>query len=208
MFDLFLKGIIAGIVIAAPVGPIGLLCLRRTLENGRLAGLASGLGAATADGFYGVVVAAGFAVSGVLDSHAGQMSVVGGLLVTILGLQALRGFLNNKDQSANSITTTDKTNILSAFSTTFILTLTNPMTILMFTGLIAGLGSIAESESYSAYWLVCGIFLGSAIWWIFLVHITLLAKSRLTAAVTRWFDFVSGTLLLFWGLWLLFNNLL
>ncbi|WP_354011026.1 LysE family translocator [Endozoicomonas lisbonensis] len=197
----------AGIAIAAPVGPIGLLCLRRTLNDGRLAGLASGLGAATADGLYGMIVAAGLTASGLLDSHAGQLSIAGGLLIAFLGMQGLRSFLKNNKNSEKAAASPAKTTILAAFSTTFILTIINPMTILMFAGLIAGLNTVVHSESGSAYWLVSGIFLGSTIWWLFLVHIALIARSRLTTAVTRWFDFASGTLLLLWGLWIALKSL-
>ena len=207
MLDIFQQGIMAGIAIAAPVGPIGLLCLRRTLNNGRLAGIASGLGAATADGFYGIIVAAGLTASGLLDSHADQLSIAGGLLIAFLGMQGLRSFLKNNKDSEKTVASPVKTNILAAFSTTFILTIINPMTILMFAGLIAGLNTVVYSESGSAYWLVSGIFLGSTLWWFFLVHIALIARSRLTAAVTRWFDFASGILLLFWGVWIALKSL-
>ena len=208
LFDILQQGIIAGIAIAAPVGPIGLLCLRRTLIVGRTAGIASGFGAATADGCYGMIVAAGFAASGLLESHANQLNLIGGLLIALLGIQSLVVFIKNQGIHVTSLKTRSGKNILAAFSTTFALTLSNPMTLLMFAGLVAGLSSVSTSEPNAAYWLVTGIFLGSALWWLFLVHVALIAKTRLTPAVTRWFDFGSGSLLLLWGLWIAGKNLI
>mgnify|MGYP002639370973 CR=1 FL=1 len=92
MIEALLTGIGVGLAVAAPVGPIGILCIRRTLTEGRAQGLATGFGAASADSVYGVVAATGLAVSGVLVSHADILRVGGGALIAILGISSLRTF--------------------------------------------------------------------------------------------------------------------
>lgn len=199
--EILLKGIGVGFAVAAPVGPIGLLCIRRTLADGRAAGMASGLGAASADAVYGLLVAAGFAATGLLLNYAAPLEIGGGLLIALLGLLSIQGFLKGSaSDSAPKYNTHGA--IIPAYTTTFVLTLSNPMTILAFVGLVAGLSASAASDPSAPYWLVIGVFVGSALWWLFLIHLALAAKSRITPRVTRWFDLVSGVVLVVWGLWI------
>lgn len=196
MLEVFLKGLAAGLAVAAPVGPIGLLCIRRSLAEGRAAGLATGLGAAAADGTYGVLVAAGIAATGLLVSYAPQMQVFGGLLIAWLGAMTLRGFFKARGAAAEL----PARSVAGAFGSTYLLTLSNPMTILAFTGMIAGLGGAAGSGPNAAYVLVIGVFLGSALWWLFLVHLALWAKTRIADSALRWLDLIAGGILIAWGL--------
>ncbi len=198
--ETLLTGIGVGVAVAAPVGPIGILCIRRTLTEGRATGLATGLGAASADAVYGMIAATGLAVSGVLVSHADLLRVGGGTLIALLGILSLRTFFLNRTSS--EVVSTSR-GLLAAFLTTFALTLGNPMTILAFVGLIAGLGAAIDNP-LAPYLLVVGVFIGSAAWWLFLVHVALAVKTRLTPAVTRWLDLISGSVLLIWGLWIVF----
>ena len=198
--ETFLTGIGVGLAVAAPVGPIGILCIRRTLTEGRAMGLATGFGAAGADAVYGIIAATGLAVSGVLVSHADLLRVGGGTLIALLGILSLRTFFLNR--TTPEVVSTSRS-LLGAFITTFALTLGNPMTILAFIGLIAGLGAAIDNP-LAPYWLVVGVFVGSAIWWLFLVHVALAVKTRLTPAVTRWLDLISGSVLLVWGVWIVF----
>lgn len=199
VMEVFLKGIGMGLAVAAPVGPIGLLCIRNTLADGRAKGLATGLGAAAADGVYGILVAAGFAATGILTSYAGPTALFGGLLIAVLGALSLRKFLKRNAATHGGLSSGTR-GVAGAFATTFVLTIANPMTVLTFVGFIAGLGVSAGDDPAAPYWLVTGVFLGSALWWLFLVHVALVARSRLTPAATRWLDLVSGTVLLVWGL--------
>ncbi len=198
--EALLTGIGVGLAVAAPVGPIGILCIRRTLTEGRATGLATGFGAASADAVYGMIAATGLAISGVLVSHADLLRVGGGTLIALLGILSLRTFFLNR--TAVEVVTSSR-GLLGAFITTFALTLGNPTTILAFVGLIAGLGATIASP-LAPYLLVVGVFIGSAIWWLFLVHVALAVKTRLTPAITRWLDLISGTVLLGWGLWIVF----
>ena len=198
--EILLKGIGVGIAVAAPIGPIGILCIRRTLSQGRVAGLASGLGAAAADALYGFVVAAGLGVTGVLVNHAGLLRICGGTLIALVGVLSIRTFLLKPEPAV--VPGSPGRGLFGAFSTTFALTVANPLTILSFVGIVAGLGATDAGNALAPYWLVFGVFLGSALWWLFLVHAALLAKRRLSQAVTRWLDAISGAVLAVWGLWI------
>jgi len=154
----FLRGVAIGFSIAAPVGPVGVLCIRRTLAEGRLCGLASGFGAATADAVYGCVAGFGLtAVSDLLVSQQFWLRLTGGLFLCYLGVKS---FFARPSQSAAA----PKSGALAgAYASTFLLTLTNPMTILSFAGVFAGLGFGGGATDYAgAALLVSGVFLGSA----------------------------------------------
>ena len=137
-WGLFIKGFVIGFSIAAPVGPIGILCIQRTLSGGNIQGLAIGLGAATADALYGFIAAFGLTfISNFLVDQSIWFRIIGGLFLCYLGIRAfLRKYQERTVSVANST-------ILSAYGTTFFLTLTNPMTILFFAGIFAGLGIVS-----------------------------------------------------------------
>ncbi|WP_163100338.1 LysE family translocator [Peribacillus alkalitolerans] len=162
MLSFFLKGLLIGISIAAPVGPIGVLCIRRTLTQGRLVGMASGLGAATADAMYGLV--AGFGLTAVSDFLIGQqlwLQLIGGLFLCYLGVRTLLSKANYSPSESKG------KSLLGAYSSVFLLTITNPMTILSFVAIFAGLGiSNPEANIVSAMVLVVGVFIGSTLWWL------------------------------------------
>jgi threonine/homoserine/homoserine lactone efflux protein len=159
-----LKGLFIGFSIAAPVGPIGLLCIRRTLANGRTSGLVSGLGAATADAIYGCIAGFGLTfISTLLISQQVWFRVIGGFFLCYLGLKTF--FSRPAEQKASA----KGNGLISAYASTFFLTLTNPMTILSFAAIFAGLGVASAGGNYvSAGVLVLGVFSGSALWWLLL----------------------------------------
>ena len=187
-----LSGIAVGFAVAMPVGPIGVLCIKRSLKDGFAFGLATGLGAATADATYGVLVALGLGLSGLL-AYALPLKIGGGLLIVLLGLLGLRSFFA---PATKAEITPPKGGLLSAWLSTYLLTLTNPMTILAFVGLIAALGTASAA---GAYVLVLGVFLGSLLWWMILVGGVVALKSRLPIRAMRWLDFISGMVLVVWG---------
>lgn len=150
--------------IAAPVGPIGVLCIRRTFAEGRAAGLATGLGAATADALYGAVAAFGLtAISGFLLSYRTALQLVGGVFLIALGL---RTFIARPAAGATKMR---GRGLAQAYATTLALTLTNPATILSFLAVFAGAG-LAKLGFHpgAATAMVSGVFLGSAAWWLVL----------------------------------------
>ncbi|WP_323785215.1 LysE family translocator [Thalassovita sp.] len=202
MVEIFVKGLGVGLAIAAPVGPIGLLCIRRSVADGRGAGLATGFGAAAADGTYGLLVAVGVSATGVLTRYATPMQLFGGLLIAWLGLMTLRGFFAARPKE---IAAPPTKSVFSAFATTYLLTLSNPTTVLAFAGMVAGLGAAASGAANAAYWLVAGVFLGSALWWLILVHAALWARARIAQDTLRWLDLIAGTILFVWGISLTFG---
>lgn len=163
MLEFFWKGFIIGISIAAPVGPIGVLCIRRTLAYGRLSGLVSGLGAATADGLYGLIAGFGLtAVTNLLLSGQAALKLVGGLFLIYLGSRIFFSSVTQQGAEAN------RAGLVSDYFSTLMLTVTNPMTILSFTAVFAGLGITAGTDYSTAAALVGGVITGSAVWWLIL----------------------------------------
>jgi threonine/homoserine/homoserine lactone efflux protein len=193
--SLFLQGLIIGFSIAAPVGPIGILCIRRTLAEGRRAGFFSGMGAATADALYGCVAGFGLTViSAFLIEKRFWLQVVGGIFLCYLGARTLRS------QPATEAAPAGGNGLLSSYVSTFFLTITNPMTILSFAAIFAGLGvAAAGGDLAAACWLVAGVFLGSAAWWLFLSMGVSLLREKVSSAALRWVNRLSGVILLSFG---------
>jgi threonine/homoserine/homoserine lactone efflux protein len=196
MMSPLLKGLIIGFSIAAPVGPIGLLCIRRALSAGRLAGFVSGLGAATADAIYGVAAALGLtAVTNVLLQQQNWLRLGGGMFLLYLGVSTVRA-----KTATGETRNTAPQNLWSAYASTFALTLTNPMTILSFIGIFAGLGLDASKASTSgATLLVFGVFLGSAAWWLILRATAGWLGARLQHGGLRVVNIISGLILAGFG---------
>jgi threonine/homoserine/homoserine lactone efflux protein len=202
LLSYFLKGSIIGLSIAAPVGPIGLLCIRRSLAEGRGMGLATGLGAATADALYGAVAGFGLAiVSDFLVAQRGLLGIVGGLFLCYLGI---RTFLAKPAQQTQEVRASG---LGSAYAATFVLTMTNPMTILSFVAVFAGLGLAASPNYFAATLLVFGVFVGSALWWLFLSTVASLFRSRITPAWMRGVNRLSGAIILAFGLYALSDTI-
>jgi len=193
-----LSGIAVGFAVAMPVGPIGVLCIKRSLKDGFAFGLATGLGAATADASYGLLVALGLGLSGLLD-YGEPLRIGGGVLIMALGLLGLRSFFK---PTAKAEIARPKGGVLAAWFSTYLLTLTNPMTILAFIGMIAALGTASVAGPYL---LVLGVFIGSLLWWLLLVSGVILVKSRLPLHALRWLDAASGAVLVAWGVWIIFS---
>ena len=193
---LLLKGGALGFSIAAPVGPIGVLCIRRTLADGRAIGFVSGLGAATADTFYGGVAAFGLtAISGLLTQQQGIIRLVGGLFLLYLGLRTFRA------KPAAHAASARRGGMLGAYGSTVFLTLTNPTTILSFIAIFAGLGVASGAGGFGAAGLlVVGVFCGSALWWLILSTTVNELSARFRADIVGWVGRASSVVLLVFGL--------
>ncbi len=195
----FIRGIIIGFAIAAPVGPIGVLCVQRTINRGTSFGFVSGLGAATADACYGIVAA--FSVAAVfnfLSDHKIWFSLAGGLYLGYLGIKTFRSVPENQVETSNAM------GRLRAYLSIFFLTLTNPMTIFSFAAVFAGFGFGNTAGNYlNAATLVIGVFCGSAMWWLTLSGITGLIRHKFTATHLRWINRISGTIITGFGIYAL-----
>lgn len=197
------RGLVLGLSVAAPVGPISVLCMRRTLAGGFSTGFLSGLGVATADALYGGVAAFGLTV--VTDLLVGQrvwLQLLGGVFLCYLGLATLRA------RPPAMSAAIDGRRSLGAYASTFALTLTNPMTILSFAAIFAGLGlGAAGSGRATAVWLVVGVFLGSACWWLALTGAVAALRARVTPARFRWANVASGLVIVGFGVLAILDGL-
>jgi putative LysE/RhtB family amino acid efflux pump len=194
----FTKAIVLGLSVAAPVGPISLLCLRRTLDAGFLAGFAGGIGTAAADACYALVAALGLTtVSAILIGGQLPMRLAGGLALLWLGWRTL------VSRPAGSAATAGG-GLIATFAGTFVLTIANPATILSFAAMFAGLGLAAsDADPAAGALLVAGVFSGSLLWWLLLTGGVSVLRSRLADGALLWINRLSGALLIAFALWML-----
>jgi len=187
--SLLLRGFALGFAVAASPGPIFFLCLRRTLLRGRIHGLVSGLGVATADGFYAAV--ASFGVAAVTTAIAGgrrPLAVVGGAALIAIGVRILL----QRRQEPSAPAATASTGLAWAYLSTLGLTITNPATILSFAALAATLGLGAGAGIVKPAVLVAGVLIGSAAWWCVLAVAAASLRGRLSPAVISGISTFSG----------------
>lgn len=194
-----------GFGLAAPVGPIGLLCIRRSITDGRVAGFVSGLGAATADAIYGAIAALGLtAVTGLLLAHHVALQFIGALFLVYIGVSVIRA-----KPPARAAGSAHAANLLNAYSSTLALTLANPATILTFIGIFTGLGIGVTSGGFTpAVLLVAGVFLGSAAWWLFLSAAASWLGRKADLGGLHLVNLGSGMLIIGFGAWQLASLLL
>jgi len=188
--DLLIRGLIAGLIIAAPVGPVNVLVMSRTLTKGRIPGLISGLGAACADAFYGSI--AGFSISLVIQFLIREqfwIRLFGGILLVLIGIQYYyKPPKKLEEKSGNKEGQPDHND----FVTTFLLTLTNPTTILSFLAVLAGLGMSEARANWLTFVLVGGILAGSMLWWIILVSVVNHFRDRFDDNAMKWMNRIAG----------------
>ena len=200
---LIIKGLVLGFSIAAPVGPIGVLCIRRTLANGFRSGLVSGLGAATADAIYGTIAAAGLTlVADFLVRQQLWLGLLGGGLLVYLGIKTLwtppqpDGNVLGKDSAGGN------------YFSTLLLTLSNPMTIFMFAAIFGGM-SVQTGTVYrfNAFLLVLGVFSGSALWWLSLSAAVSLLREKVNARLMVWVNRLAGAVITGFGTFVLYKTI-
>jgi threonine/homoserine/homoserine lactone efflux protein len=193
---LFLKGLAFGFLLAAAVGPMWVLCFRRSVASGALAGIVSGLGVAVADGFYGAVAAFGLtAISGFLLGYSFWLGLGGAAFLLYLGVRTLTASPVNE-----KVETPPKT-LAASFFSTLGLTLTNPPTILAFAAIFAGLGLASSADYGAAALVVAGVFLGSAAWWLILAGAAARLRHRIGPSLARGINVVAGLGILAFAAW-------
>jgi threonine/homoserine/homoserine lactone efflux protein len=193
-FIFFLKGLFIGFAMAVPVGPIGIICIRKTLTEGRLRGLIIGLGAATADLLYCCVAAFGLTViSNTLFNQRLWIRLIGGALLFFLGIRTFRA------QPADPNIPVNSSGILRSYLTTVFLTLTNPLTIFSFIAVFAALGLGNGLGYFSAATLAAGVFFGSSLWFLLLSSGVILFKKNMNLNGLRWVNRIAGILIIISG---------
>jgi len=202
ILEFLYKGLLLGFSVAAPVGPIGILCINRTINKNFAAGFVSGLGAATADLIYGLIAGLGLtAISSFLINQKLWIQSIGLIFLFYMGIKTIM-----KKESEIEFSADAEKGLLKDYLSTLFLTVTNPMTILFFIAVFAGLGlSKAVNGFSSIIQLVLGVFIGSGIWWMFLCGLTTKLKTKINKNVLRKIDLVSGLLILFFCLLILTN---
>lgn len=201
--DYLLKGLLIGFSVAAPVGPIGVLTIKRTLSEGRISGFVTGMGAAMADTVYGIIAGFGLtAISSFLLTQEFWMKLVGGLFLLFLGIKS---FLSKPAPTAANL---NSKGLFNNFISTFFLTVTNPSTILSFLAIFAGLGLGTTKTDYaSSLTLVFGVFLGSAAWWFILSAVVSYFQSKITPERLIWINRLSGLIIISFGIFALYSCL-
>jgi threonine/homoserine/homoserine lactone efflux protein len=196
---LFLKGFLVGFLIAMPVGPIGVLCIQRTLHKGKLHGMVSGLGAATADAIYGFIAAFGLTfISSFLVKEQLWLRLFGGSFLCYMGARVFLSKSRQRTAPGNG------TSYVRDYVSAFILTLTNPTTFLAFAAAFAGLGLVRMIEHHiAALLLVAGVFVGSGLWWLMLSGIAATFLGKLLYNRPAWLNKVSGAAIIVFGIFVL-----
>ncbi len=204
--SVFLKGLIVGFLIAAPVGPVNVMCVRRTIMHGRLVGLVSGLGAATADTVFGAIAAFGLSfVYELMMTERIWIGLGGGALLLVMGVRTLLTEPPSPSEAA------DPPNLLGDFTSTLFLTLTNPVTIVSFLAAFTALGVATEpgeAIGLDDWVLLLGVFLGATTWWLFVTEAVALFHGRIPLAILRWTNRVAGAVILAFAvavLWVVFE---
>ncbi|MBN9542277.1 MAG: LysE family transporter [Alphaproteobacteria bacterium] len=201
MLNSFIKAVMIGFAIAAPVGPIGILCIRKTLESGLKGAILVGLGASIALSIYGLIAGLGMsAITNILIEKEGVIKVVGGLLLLYLAYRECNTKPSNKEASVKA-----KSDLQTILAVTF-LTLTSPMTIISFIGIFASIntGAIAILDVII---MVLGIFVGSMCWWFILGGVISKIKHKLPEIWLSRIKYIAAIILAGFGLYSLLQGL-
>jgi threonine/homoserine/homoserine lactone efflux protein len=191
------KGLIIGFSLAVPVGPVGILCINRSISRGQIAGVISGFGAALADTIYGLIAGLGLSfVSDFLIDQKILLQTVGGIFLIGLGIKIYLKKSEDIQYSNNTHHT-----LLHDFVSTFLITVSNPGTILAFLAIFAGLGfSLASTSSGSTTLLVVGVFSGSTLWWLILSGTVSIFRNKMSDKLIHRINQVSGVFIILFGI--------
>ncbi len=198
---LFLKGIVVGFLVSVPVGPIAVLCIQRTLNEGKIQGIVSGLGAATADAVYGFFAVSSLTfISKFLIKEQMWLRLAGGIFLCYMGTRVFRSRLVRRAASGNNA------DHFGNYVSAFLLTLANPAAFLAFAAIFAGLGVVQiKLHRFPAVLLVGGVFIGSGFWWFILCGVTGVFLGKLGYDRLAWLNRVSGIIIAGFGLLVLLS---
>jgi threonine/homoserine/homoserine lactone efflux protein len=202
---LIISGVFIGLIVAVPIGPVNLICIRRTINFGPLNGFVAGLGAALGDGIFAMVIGFGLtAVRQWIEHHSTLIQLSGGLLLIIFGAYTyVADPLHGRAVERKDVQEPNRASLARTFASTFALTITNPATLFGFTVLFAGVGGIAATASigrFDAAFIVAGVVGGSTLWWFTLTTVIGLFHARIDAAVMKIINHVSGLAVCLFGL--------
>jgi threonine/homoserine/homoserine lactone efflux protein len=198
---IFIKGIILGFSASLPLGPIGLICIQKTLNKGRWAGIVSGSGAALSDTFFAIIAAFGISfISDFIEQQQFILRIIGSAILILLGL---RIFLTNPAIQIRK-QKLKKNNLFADFISIFFLTLSNPVTVFVFGAVFASSGIIKVQNSFlDLVLVVIGVFVGAMVWWLILVNIVNLFRSKFRLKRLWWINKITGAVIFLFGLFVL-----
>ncbi|MBN1253558.1 MAG: LysE family translocator [Bacteroidales bacterium] len=197
VFEYIIKGIIVGISVSAPLGPLGILAIQRTINKGFISGFISGWGAAFADIIYAAI--AGFGISIIanfLDSHQLIIRIVGGILVAIVGVKI---FYTNPVRQIRK-QRAQKNTFISDFISSFLITITNPLTVIFFGAVFAGLGLDKDNSGNAMVYTLLGIFLGALLWWVGLTLLVNIFRNKIRLRNLWWINKITGSIIAVFGI--------
>jgi len=209
---IFIQGIIFGFFLALPVGPVGVLCVQRTLAEGRLHGLLSGLGAAVGDALFGAIAAFGIsAVKDWLEAHQDDLRIIGGIVLLLLAVRTVMGKSGHRPKretkQADNENRVVTHSLVKDFISTFMLAVTNPITLIAFAGMLATLGITDAGASVgNASLLVAGVFAGSAAWWLAISTTAGILRPFVDGSYQIWMNRVSAVILFVFGIYALLSG--
>jgi threonine/homoserine/homoserine lactone efflux protein len=192
---LIVSGVVIGLIVAAPIGPVNLICIRRTLAHGQLNGFISGLGAAMGDGVFAIVTAFGLtAIAQMIEGFSIVLQLAGGTLLLVFGWRTYMTEPSSRDQEKSKASEGDASSLARSMVSTFALTVTNPATLFGFAALFAGLGGFAGGTASfaEAAVVVGGVFAGSTLWWFTVTTIVGFFHARIDSKVMRAINHLSG----------------
>ena len=189
-----LRSLVIGFTIAMAVGPITLLVVRRTIEHGGIYGFVSGLGVAAADATYGAIAAFGLtALTNVLVAAHAVLGLVGGAIIVLIGLRTMATRASGPAQD------TQRPGLAAAFASIYALTMTNPLTIVLYAGVFAAIGLGAGGGIVDAAVVTLAVLIGSGLWWVVLCSTVAWLRGRVSASALLWVNRVSGAALVVFG---------
>lgn len=199
--SIFIEGLIIGILVSIPLGPIGVLCIQRTLHQGRRSGLISGLGAATADTTFALIAGLGLTfITNFFETQRIYIMLGGAILLTYLGI---RIFFTNTIKQVRQCKL-KKTNWFKDFVSIFILTISNPLTIIFFGIVFTGLG-LVKSDALEIVILVLGVFAGASLWWFTLSSLVATFRNFFRLRIIFWINKIAGIIIICFGLFAVYN---
>ncbi|MCT4614796.1 MAG: LysE family transporter [Marinifilaceae bacterium] len=192
-----LKGIIVGLTVSIPLGPIGVIIIQKTIQKGRMAGFLAGMGAAVADLFYASVAAFGLGVvMNFIKEQEFYLQLVGSLILAIVGMKI---FYTNPVKQLRSHKSSKK-GFLEDFLSIFLLTITNPIAVFVFVAIFAGASFInTDSGITNELFLIIGVFLGGALWWYTLSTVINIFRKKFRLKQLFWINRISGIIIAILG---------
>ncbi|HON18039.1 MAG TPA: LysE family transporter [Salinivirgaceae bacterium] len=193
-FSLLIKGVIIGLAASAPLGPIGVLCVQKTISKGRTIGFLSGLGAATADTVYAIIATFGIGfIQQFLEDNQSWISILGLIVLFFLGVNI---FLANPISQARHRHRQKYKGVFGDYISVFVLTLSNPLTVIFFGASIAAMGVFCSGHPlYAQFFVVIGVFCGAVLWWFSLTGVVSLLRHKFRLKQLWWLNKISGAII-------------